>query len=1595
VKEPTGTKVGPGSPRPAPSVSTHRIRQLWPAAAILLASLLSPPVLAQESGHKWTHYELETTHNTQQQALASARAQSGGYQYMTAIKKRAITETKVELTYGIPTEISQVNAWDYTASVGASGDEPVFVAALKAYYDQKSTNASCAPNTTIVRNVAWGVLTQWSDGISAREQTAYNVKWNRKSGGTCSLYDDTEFVVRLRTRCSNQYVTWNSSNNTCSDDFYVARLTAPPLYCDSCTLVGDPVDFSTGDQYETENDIDLSWIRFDRYYHSVTSNAAAGFGYGWTHSHDIRLAIQGITDPTLGLVQANGSHLPFRNLGTYYEAVDGSGDRIAASGTNWVLQRSSGSLTFNAAGQLLEQRADDGTSLTYGYDVVGRLITITHSTGRSLVIAYSGVSANASITSISSAGDPLVTYGYTANGQVQTADFVSSTRTYHYEDSNFPQNLTGVTAGDGQRYSTFAYDTQGRSISAQLAGGVDGVTVAYSAQGGAAVTDALGDVTNYSLDTAGAATKPRKAGKLIDSKGLIDRTYYADEFDFRRRIDTVTDRNGTKTKHTYTEANDPVTGQPAWTHAVTEAYETALARTHEERRDSASNRVVLTNVGNRETRITHNARLQPASVTVRDTTTNQTRTTAYTYCEAADVAASNSTCPILGMLKSVDGPRTDLNDITTFVYYGSDDSTCASTPALCTYRKGDLRKVTDALGRSVETLGYDPMGRPLSVLDPNGLVTDYVYDARGRLTAAKERGPDDGTESDDRITLLSYWMTGQIQTTRLPGETALVYYYDAAQRLTGISDSGNNEIIYTLDKAGNRKKEDTEDGSSTLRRTLSRVYNALGQLTAVKDASQNATSFTYDVDGNPDLTTDALGRVVNQDHDPLNRLTSTLQMINGEEVKTTLEYNALDQVTKVTDPKGLNTLYAYNGFGDQTQLTSPDTGIANYTYNSAGLLATKQDANDAAAHRYTYDALNRPTAVFYTAAGPADVEYDYDTVNNACAAEETFALGRVTAMRTEGTELKYCYDRFGQVVRKVQTIGSQSFTLRYGYTQAGRLKSVTYPDGAVADYWYTGQGRIADIKVTPAAGPTTVLLKSAVYQPFGPVLGWQYGNGRLMQRGYDLDYRPKSILDTDSGGLSLGYGYNTVGDLTELKDGLLSTFQAKYDYDALGRLTVTRDGNSNDALETYEYDKTGNRTKLTHGTVEEDYVYPTTSHRLTSINTVGGSNITRSYDAIGNTIAIGGTAKEYVYNANDRMKQVKQGGVVTRGYRYNAKGERVAAINGDTGPVTIYTLYDEAGQWIGDYDSTGATIQQVIWMDNLPVGLLNGAGAAQSLKYVQPDHLGTPRAVIDPTSNLAIWSWDAKSEAFGSSPPNQDPDLDGTAFVFNMRFPGQRHDPSTGLSYNYFRDFDPTTGRYLQSDPIGLAGGISTYTYVGDAPTSKIDPLGLQTVFGLGKVWSKGPVGSLEGSPGARPKEHVLAGAWSIAERISAGEEILAFDEDNDGDTYCAELIKHWSTFGAPHAQTYWRQGRRLRPGLDVLTGTAIATFDENGHYPKDDVKHAAIFIGYSKDGTGILVLDQWNGSRLQYRELLWNYTIGNPHTNYVQSASNFSTITW
>ncbi|OBU56075.1 hypothetical protein A9K70_17980 [Stenotrophomonas maltophilia] len=377
----------------------------------------------------------------------------------------------------------------------------------------------------------------------------------------------------------------------------------------------------------------------------------------------------------------------------------------------------------------------------------------------------------------------------------------------------------------------------------------------------------------------------------------------------------------------------------------------------------------------------------------------------------------------------------------------------------------------------------------------------------------------------------------------------------------------------------------------------------------------------------------------------------------------------------------------------------------------------------------------------------------------------------------------------------------------------------------MADYVRDTPGRISQIGLTRPGQARQIVVNNLTYAAFGPAIGWTYGNGRQLQRPLDLDYRPQAVHDPAAGGLSLGYGYDPVGSITELKNGAGSAVLAKYAYDTLGRLTQTQDGATGTPIETYAYDATGNRTALTTSAGTASYTYPATSHRLTAVD-----GEARSHDVAGNTTGIG--SKTFTYNDANRMNAVKQGDAVLESYAYNHRGERVLRTPA-SGAAQI-TLYDEAGQWLGNYSATGQAQQQAIWLDNYPVALINVPGTGvPELAYVQPDHLGTPRVVIDPVRNVAIWEWSNKSEVFGNQIPSADPDGDGVAFELALRFPGQQATDSSGLFYNYQREYDPAVGRYSQSDPIGLMGGIGTYLYASGKPLSKIDEKGLVDVW----VW--------------------------------------------------------------------------------------------------------------------------------------------------------------
>ncbi|HFL6372843.1 TPA: RHS repeat-associated core domain-containing protein [Stenotrophomonas maltophilia] len=1427
--------------------------------ALFVLACSTSSVQAQEIEKRWeSYFSMGEPRSTEAAVQKDIRAFFAEYEvdkpFVWEVKRQRALPNKTIYDYRVKPEKIVTTDWVYEQNHQKYATED---AVRSMFLSKNASDPRCA--ATVMTEEAWeevGGLGVGDDGSVINESKRYKFVKNSYYEGTkaCSELVFWEHAYRSRTaKCMNHpTMMWDENLGMCAliqqDDPNMAMLLAywtsplPPQEC----KVGNPCDPTTGDKSQPEADLDLGWVRFDRQYHSLTGTSGGAMGQGWTHSHNIRLTL-GVDDTDfppssevqVGLIDAEGGQLAFKKVGAVYEAMDGSGDRVAQQGSLWLLSRAQERIQFDAGGLMQRRDFEDGTSLTYAHDSRGRLLSITHSTGRRVDVQYLAPGDDSLISALVIAGQPVVSYAYSPAGELISATYADgASRTYHYEDARFPGYLTGITAEGNQRYSWYGYDAKGRVTCSRHSGdcsqadvGIDGVRLEYTLAGTTIVTDALGKQSTYALTASGASGLPRKVNGVTESNGSISRTYLPEGTDFRRRLQSVTDRRGVVTQYAYSEASDAAAGAISVT-TTTEAAGTPDQRVSETRVALDSNRLVQQTVGNREIRIVRNARLQPTTIAVRDMVTGDTRVTTQTYCEA-----EGPECPLMGLLRSVDGPRSDVADVSTYAYYTADDAACAANGA-CTYRKGDLRSVTNALGQTVETLAYDAFGRPLSVKDANGVVTDYTYHPRGWPTSITVRG---ATTTEDRVTQISYWPTGQVQQVTEPDGSSVTYVYDAAQRLTDIADNAGNTIHYTLDNAGNRLKEDTLDTGGTLRRTLARTFNTLGQLTALKDAGNHATGFAYDANGNPQTITDALQRVTSQQYDPLNRLAQTLQDVGGVAAEIRSQYNALDQVTRVTDPKGLHTTYAYNGFGDLTGQVSPDSGASSFTVDAAGNRKTATDARGVTA-TYHYDALNRLIGIAYPDPN-LDVGYSYDVAPAACAADERFAKGRLGQVLHANGSTQYCHDRFGQVTRKVQTVNGVATTLRYAYSKSGRLTALTYPDGSVADYVRDTQGRISQIGLTRPGQARQIVVNNVTYAAFGPATGWAYGNGRQLQRPLDLDYRPQAVHDPAAGGLSLGYGYDPVGSITELKNGAGPTVLAKYAYDTLGRLTQTQDGATGTPIETYAYDATGNRTALTTSAGTASYTYPATSHRLTAVD-----GEARTHDAAGNTTSIG--SKTFTYSDANRMNAVKQGDAVLESYGYNHRGERV--LRTPAGGAAQITLYDEAGQWLGNYSATGQAQQQAIWLDNYPVALINVPGTGvPELAYVQPDHLGTPRVVIDPVSDVAIWEWNNRSEVFGNQIPSADPDGDGVAFELALRFPGQQATDSSGLFYNYQREYDPAVGRYSQSDPIGLDGGISTFSYADLTPQAKADPLGLATWTGTMTFAGTG-VGIVGGVGGAR-----------------------------------------------------------------------------------------------------------------------------------------------
>ncbi|SHM29379.1 RHS repeat domain-containing protein [Rhizobacter sp. OV335] len=605
------------------------------------------------------------------------------------------------------------------------------------------------------------------------------------------------------------------------------------------------------------------------------------------------------------------------------------------------------------------------------------------------------------------------------------------------------------------------------------------------------------------------------------------------------------------------------------------------------------------------------------------------------------------------------------------------------------------------------------------------------------------------------------------------------------------------------------------------------THAAMAQVPPPPVSPTPVTTYEYDAEGSPTKVTKAPESLNLQNKASYDAQYRVKELTDPKNGKTAIEYDGGGRPTKVTDPRSLVTQYPRNGFGDATQLISPDTGITNITYDAARRLKTRTDSRGVT-ETYTYDLEGRLASVVYTQSGQPSqtITWSWDLTGP----DYTYSIGRLSRTDHPAGFARVKYDPRGRITEAVQSVNAKAgantvpivTTVKYAYSH-GDLMTITYPSGRVLVIT-RDVGELIGMSLAKDAGSTPVpLISNVKWEPFGPVSGWDWHmtSGLVPhQRQFDLSGR---IVRYPMGNALRDVTYDAADRITGFTHLLASDGTAQpaldqsFGYDENSRLTSITTAASSWSI---AYDPNGNRTSVSLNGSPSTYTTEATSNRLTSI-----TNPARSfgYDNAGNTTSdsAGYTA---TYGLNGSVASITKAGV-TGSYDHDAERRRIRKVT-STGETVIF-VYDLEGQLLGEYDQTGKALREYVWLDNIPVAMFVSDPANPSnpplVFYIHADHLNAPRIVVD-QNGAKRWRWLA--EPFGTTAPETNPEGLGV-LVQNLRFPGQYADAESGLWYNYFRNYDPLRG-YIQSDPIGLAGGSpSTYTYVDGNPLIGTDSLGL------------------------------------------------------------------------------------------------------------------------------------------------------------------------
>ncbi len=1104
---------------------------------------------------------------------------------------------------------------------------------------------------------------------------------------------------------------------------YDEKDSPPDLFCqpgktasNNPAFGGKPVSLFSGmETFAPSTDLSLGNlypIRITRSYNSKTTYDSP-LGYGWAINYDKRLYTY--PDNSVTVRRDCGAKSRFTWSGPGYVGQTGdSGSLIPnADGSFTYIDKYGQMETYDPQGRLASMVDTKGNSLVFSYrsgsrDFLWGILPANLDQANPVIVAYdyhlsrieerdaSGNHTGAAVdlqydtstgrlTGLSDSTGRTVSYDHDSFGNLKSATGPTTSSAYGYTDPSRNHLITSIDEGSGAYINT--YDPSGRVTMQTHGTGVINFnyvipnqqtvmttqikdatgnllntqtrTVNFDTSGMLiSSTDTFGNVTNYTRNSSTWVTREEHWENVMSggTTTLVLRNAINYTYDSTGNVLTKTEAQGTAIQKTTTYIYDP-----AYNLVTTETVSSVV---------TPNQRRIKTNTYDE----TNGNLLFTTETGLRGDGTPYSYTTTYTY---------NAN----GKIATIDGPRTDVNDVTTYYY---DPMT------------GNLTGVSQPLSGTTSYSNFDNLGNPQTVTDPNGNATNYTYDSTGRVLTVK--APDDTNPTQYFYIAggcLSCGSPNKIDHITLPEGNTIWYTYDTLGNPATITDSQSNSINYTYDSGGNKLTEQIKDASGTLQKTLSYQYDALNRLSKIINPDTNYTQFDYDAQGNrislqsPNMT------LTTYTYDALNRLSSVIQ---PGSITTGYGYDTNNNLTSVEDANTNTTTYKYDDKGRVYQVISPDTGTTTYSYDPAGNMTSKTDAKGVTIS-YSYDAANRLTQIAFSDT-TQNIGYVYDTCVNG--------KGRLCSIADASGITSYEYTPKGQVRKETKVIDSNPYVTQYTYDQNGNLKTMTYPSGRVIMY------NMSSDKVISVLNNASNLATNITYKPFGGMSSLTYGNGLSGSISYDNQYRITGI--TAGAVMNLSYDqYDPNANIQHITNALDPTKNKTFAYDALDRLTGATGswGSLN-----WTYDGVGNR--LTENS--NNYAYASNTNKLTSAN-----GISFGFDNDGNTTTQG--ARQYIYNQNQRLIQVNDGGS-TAYYTYNGNGQRVK--KNVNGTATVFH-YSQSGQIIAESNSAGTINVEYVYLNGQPLAMV----ANGNTYYYHTDHLATPQKMTD-FSGSVVWSADYK-----------------------------------------------------------------------------------------------------------------------------------------------------------------------------------------------------------------------------------------------------------